>query len=162
MLSTFARFLRNAESLNFTLSRDKSGQVRILVQPVLGPEPEGLDDEAKQLRAYLAKPLLTTATEAELDEVLPSLLGRVATARDNLSTMYESIIAEMNQQAEAARRSAEAKAAAKVGEKKDTSTTAKAKTSTPTPPPTATAPTAPPPAAVPSPAPADSTSVQLF
>lgn len=64
MLSTFARFLRNAESLNFTLSRDKSGQVRILVQPVLGPEPEGLDDEAKQLRAYLAKPLLTTATEA--------------------------------------------------------------------------------------------------
>ena len=162
MLSTFARFLRNAESLTFTLSRDKSGQVRILVQPVLGPEPEGLDDEAKQLRAYLAKPLLTTATEAELDEVLPSLLGRVATARDNLSTMYESIIAEMNQQAEAARRSAEAKAAAKAGEKKDTSTTAKAKTSTPTPPPTATAPTATAPAAVPSPAPADSTSVQLF
>lgn len=163
MLSTFARFLRNADSLNFTLSRDKSGLVRLLIQPVLGPEPDGLDDDAKQLRANLAKPLITTATEAELDTVFPALLSRVANARDNLSAMYEATIAEMNQQAEAARRTAEAKAAAKASEKKDAPAPAKAKSSVPTPPPPAAASAAPtpPPAAPQAPATAEA-SVQLF
>lgn len=132
MLSTIARFLRSAESVTFTLSRDKSGLVRVLIQPVLGEEPKGLDDDAQQLRANLAKPLITTATEAELDDVLPSLLGRVATARDSLSTMYEAVIAEMNEQAEKARRNAEAKAASKAADKGKTA-------SMPTPPPVASA-----------------------
>lgn len=158
MLIKVARFLRNAESLNFNLSRDKSGLVRVLVQPVLGPEPDGLDAEALQLRALLAKPLIVPVADADLDTVLPAILDRAASSRDAVSTLYEAYVADMEMQAESARKAAEDKAKSKTTEKK-----AALQTKTPTPPPVAAQPdsVAPTEAHAPSYT-APSTTVQLF
>lgn len=134
MFGQIARFLRGAESLKFVISRDGAGSLRILLQPVLSAEePGGLDDDAKQLRAALAKPLLVTVPEAQIDTVLSELLARGASARDSIASLFESYVDDMAAQAAEAKRKAEEKAKEKAAKAETPKPSEKAKGKTGTP-----------------------------
>lgn len=91
MLIDIARFLRASEAVTVSLSREPTGHLRLLVQPKLGPEPDKLADDAKQLRAALARPLIITVRDEDLD-TLPATIAQAASSRDETASALEAYI----------------------------------------------------------------------
>jgi PRTRC genetic system protein E len=117
MLKEVARFLRGGERLEFFIKREPNGQLYTLVTPVLGPDPAGADDEAKQMRALLARAIVIRGTDEQLDQEFEKYLNQAADVRDVTVLAVEDLLASLKADAEKAR-SATAKRAGKSSPKK--------------------------------------------
>lgn len=102
MLKIISEYLRAGERVNFTLTRDGSNGVRLLITPGLAPEPKDADEGARQVRAMLARPIVITATVDTLDSIGADHLAGAVAVRNDIAASYESLMDDLRKQSKAA------------------------------------------------------------
>jgi PRTRC genetic system protein E len=87
-----AGMLVGSESIRIELSRGKTeGSYQVIVSPKLAPAEDGLDDDEKQMRVYLARPFVLTGTLAEMDAALDAQLYQLSVDRAELVNIASAL-----------------------------------------------------------------------
>jgi PRTRC genetic system protein E len=104
--------LRENEPFKFQISRE-GDLLSVMVQPLLGPVPESLEDDDKspaaQARAALATPLLLRMSPSDLDDRFGPRLAEFNSARGEIDDSYKALIDGLNDSSKAARNAVQAK-----------------------------------------------------
>ena len=94
------RAMRDKEGLRIQVTRD-GALLKVLVQPLLGEEPDDFDDEtpteAQQVRAALAIPLSLHMDAKSLDEQFGSKVTLYGEARGPLHDSFETLMENLRE-----------------------------------------------------------------
>lgn len=93
MLSSLSDMLKAGEQVKFTLTKQKDGQLKVMVQPVLEGDADEVKPEVADMRAALSMPLIATLPAADADAKFQNLLKGYTEARAPVVDSYEQTLA---------------------------------------------------------------------
>jgi hypothetical protein len=126
MLALLSKMLSDGEQLKFTLTR-KGDQVEVVVQPLLGGDPDEIKEELADMRAALSMPLIATIPAETADVAFQEKLTAYMGARGPVSDSFKQtldLLTNAGKQAQNTQR----QVAEKKSSKKDKKTDKAAKT----------------------------------
>lgn len=110
LFTLLAQITGDGESVKFDYSRTEKGQVRLLIQPVLGDDGDlALDDDAKAARLAMQRPLFFQGTHEQVKQDLFAHVSATADDRDTLRGALDDMKAATKNDAKKAAQAATAK-----------------------------------------------------
>lgn len=101
MLDLLNRLANDDETLRVSYSKLRDGKVRLLIEPMLGEAPENLDEDAQQLRAALARPVVFTGPHADVVASFERFVDDGADARREVGDLYQEAVQSLKDAAKA-------------------------------------------------------------
>lgn len=120
MFDQLNRITTPGDSMTVTYSRADDNSVRLVLQPALADDAESLTDEdARNARAALCRPLLLRGTHAEVEQAFNRYIAENADTRIGLRDAYDTLTADTKTAAsKAVQAAADKKAKSDAGKKK--------------------------------------------
>jgi len=89
--------MREKEQFKLTLTRD-GAELSVVIQPLLGEEPEDLDDneDAAQVRAALATPLIVRTSPTDFDRLVTTRFAEYNGRRAPLDEAFQALIGSLD------------------------------------------------------------------
>ena len=121
MFTKIAPILKQCEHLTLSMTPHENGEVTVVLQSTLKRLDENASDNAKQLYAALAMPLVVTASVTELEASYADLLAEYCQQHTQSQTALEQSLERVKESNKAARQtaSASAKTASKTASKSE-------------------------------------------